>query len=112
MIHQKQLIYQTLLKIKNLFSVKDTAQRIKNQIQNMRKCLQNTFHKNNLFQNIERTQNSKQFNFIYLLYVLISLFIDLFLAVSGLHCGTWGLLLQLVGSSLDVAHRFQSVWAQ
>ena len=54
MIHQKQLIYQTLLKIKNLFSVKDTAQRIKNQIQNMRKCLQNTFHKNNLFQNIDK----------------------------------------------------------
>ena len=45
MIHQKQLIYQTLLKIKNFFSVKDTAQRIKNQIQNMRKYLQNTFHK-------------------------------------------------------------------
>ena len=45
MIHQKQWIYQTLLKIKNFFSVKDTAQRIKNQIQNMRKYLQNTFHK-------------------------------------------------------------------
>lgn len=59
MIHQKQLIYQTLLKIKNLFSVKDTAQRIKNQIQNMRKCLQNTFLKNHLFQNIKRTQKSK-----------------------------------------------------
>ena len=70
MSHQKQLIYQTLLKIKNFFSVEDTVQRIRKQIQNMRKCLQNTFHKNNLFQNIEKTQ-SNSILFIYYMYLFL-----------------------------------------
>ena len=47
------------IKIKNFCSVRDIVQRMKKQIQNMRKCLQNTFLKNHLFQNIKRTQKSK-----------------------------------------------------
>ena len=52
------------IKIKNFCSMKqwtmkDIVQRMKKQIQNMTKCLQNTFLKNHLFQNIKKTQKSK-----------------------------------------------------
>ena len=45
------------------------------------------------------------------LFLNIYLFVCLFLAASGLSCGTWALSLRRTGFSLVVACRLQSTWA-